>query len=60
MKAIDLAKNQQANGIAHPKIDKLVEILRNIESKVLFFSSYRDSVDVIQKKLVSMNIAAEI
>ena len=60
MKAIDLAKNQQANGIEHPKIDKLVEILRNIESKVLIFSSYRDSVDVIQKKLVSMNIAAEI
>lgn len=60
MKAIDLAKNQQANGIEHPKIDKLVEILRNIESKVLIFSSYRDSVDVIQKKLVSMDITAEI
>jgi len=59
-KAIDLAKNQQANGIEHPKIDKLVEILRNVESKVLIFSSYRDSVDVIQKKLVSMDIAAEI
>jgi len=27
---------------------------------VLIFSSYRDSVDVIQKKLVSMDIAAEI
>jgi len=60
MQAVDLAKNQQANGIEHPKIDKLVEILRNIESKVLIFSSYRDTVDVIQKKLVSMNIAAEI
>jgi len=60
MKAIDLAKNQQANGIEHPKIDKLVEILRNTESNVLIFSSYRDTVDVIQKKLVSMNIAAEI
>jgi len=60
MKAIDLARNQQANGIEHPKINKLVEILRSIESKVLIFSSYRDSVDVIQKKLVSMDIAAEI
>ena len=60
MKAIDLAKNQQANDIEHPKIDKLVEILRNVESKVLIFSSYRDSVDVIQKKLVSMDISAEI
>jgi len=60
MKAIDLAKIQQANGIEHPKIDKLVEILRYIESKVLIFSSYRDSVDVFQKKLVSMDNAAEI
>ena len=51
-KAIDLAKTQQANGIEHPKIDKLAEILRSVESKVLIFSSYRDSVDVIQKKLV--------
>jgi len=59
-KAIELAKNQQSNDIEHPKIDKLVEILRNVESKVLIFSSYRDSVDVIQKKLVSMDIAAEI
>jgi len=60
MKAIDLAKNQQANGIEHPKIDKQVEILRDIESKVLIFTSYRDSVDVIHKILVSMNVAAEI
>jgi len=59
-RAIDLAKSAQANGTEHPKIDKLVEILRNTESKVLIFSSYRDSVDVIQKKLVSMNIVAEI
>jgi len=59
-KAIDLAKKQQVNGIEHPKIDKLVEILRSVESKVLIFSSYRDSVDVIQKKLVSMDIKAEI
>jgi Fanconi anemia group M protein len=59
-KAIDLAKNQQANGIEHPKIDKLIEILRSVESKVLIFSSYRDSVDVIQKKLANMNIKAEI
>jgi len=59
-RAIDLAKSAQANGIEHPKIDKLVEILRNTESKVLIFSSYRDSVDVIRKQLVEMNIAAEI
>ena len=43
---------QQSNNIEHPKIDKLVEILHDVKSKVLIFSSYRDSVDVIQKKLV--------
>jgi len=59
-KAIDLAKSAQSNNIEHPKIDKLVEILRDVKSKVLIFSSYRDSVDVIQKKLVEMNITAEI
>ena len=59
-RAIDLAKSAQGNGVEHPKIDKLVEILCNTESKVLIFSSYRDSVDVIQKKLVEMNINAEI
>ena len=58
--AIELSKTAQDNGIEHPKIDKLVEILRTTESKVLIFSSYRDSVDVIQKKLVEMNISAEI
>ena len=47
-------------GIEHPKISKLSEILRNIESKTIIFSSYRDSVDVIHKKLIDMNIPAEI
>ena len=58
--AINLAKDAQAKGIEHPKISKLDEILRNIESKVLIFSSYRDSVNVIHKKLIDMNINAEI
>lgn len=58
--AINLAKDAQAKGIEHPKISKLDEILRNIESKVLIFSSYRDSVNVIHKKLIDMNIDAEI
>ena len=58
--AINLAKDAQAKGIEHPKISKLDEILRNIESKVLIFSSYRDSVNVIHKKLIDMNIHAEI
>jgi len=58
--AINLAKDAQAKGIEHPKIIKLDEILRNVESKVLIFSSYRDSVNVIHKKLTDMNIPAEI
>ena len=58
--AINLAKDAQMKGIEHPKISKLSEILRNIESKTIIFSSYRDSVDVIHKKLIDMNIPAEI
>jgi len=58
--AINLAKDAQMKGIEHPKISKLGEILRNIESKTIIFSSYRDSVDVIHKKLIDMNIPAEI
>jgi len=59
-RAISLAKNQQSNGLEHPKIDRLVDILRDVESKVLIFSSYRDSVNVIHQKLLGMNISAEI
>ena len=59
-RAISLAKNQQSNGLEHPKIDRLVDILRDVEYKVLIFSSYRDSVNVIHQKLLDMNISAEI
>ena len=34
-RAINLAKNEQLKGYEHPKINKLVEILNNEESKVL-------------------------
>jgi len=57
-KAIRLAKTAQANGIEHPKIIKLKEILESVTGKVLVFTSYRDSVDVIHQKLVEMGIAA--
>ena len=59
-RAISLAKNQQSNGLEHPKIDRLVDILHDVKSKVLIFSSYRDSVNVIHQKLLGMNISAEI
>jgi Fanconi anemia group M protein len=58
--AINLAKGAQAKDIEHPKINKLVEILHNTKSKTLIFSSYRDSVNIIHKKLTEMNIPAEI
>jgi Fanconi anemia group M protein len=57
-KAIRLAKIAQANGIEHSKIIKLKEILESATGKVLVFTSYRDSVDVIHQKLVEMGIAA--
>ena len=57
-KAIRLAKTAQANGIEHSKIIKLKEILESATGKVLVFTSYRDSVDVIHQKLVEMGIAA--
>jgi len=56
-KAIRLAKIAQANGIEHSKIIKLKEILESATGKVLVFTSYRDSVDVIHQKLVEMGIA---
>ena len=59
-RAISLAKNQQSNGLEHPKIDRLFDILHDVKSKVLIFSSYRDSVNVIHQKLLDMNISAEI
>ena len=59
-RAISLAQKQQSNGLEHPKIDRLVDILHDVKSKVLIFSSYRDSVNVIHQKLLDMNISAEI
>ncbi len=59
-RAITLAKDEQLKGYEHPKINKLVEILNHEESKVLIFSSYRDSVNVIHKKLHELGIDAEI
>ena len=59
-RAINLAKKEQLKEYEHPKINKLIEILHNEKSKVLIFSSYRDSVNVIHKKLVELGINAEI
>jgi len=57
-KAIKLAKAAKQNGIEHPKINKLSEILQSNEGKALVFTSYRDSVKIIHDKLIEMGINA--
>ncbi|MEJ2261637.1 MAG: helicase-related protein, partial [Nitrosopumilaceae archaeon] len=59
-RAIHLAKSAQSKGMEHPKIQKLDEILKTISGKALIFSSYRDSVDIIYKKLTEMGLSAGI
>ncbi|MGI0076300.1 MAG: DEAD/DEAH box helicase [Nitrosopumilaceae archaeon] len=56
--AILLAKAAQEKGIEHSKIPKLKEILQSVDGKSLVFTSYRDSVEVIYKKLTEMGIKA--
>jgi len=58
--AISLAKSAQSKGIEHSKIPILKELLESTEGKTLIFTSYRDSVEVIHKKLTDMNIKAGI
>ena len=55
-KAVRLAKEAQEKGIEHSKMEKLKEVLQGISGKALVFTSYRDSVDVIQQKLNQMGI----
>ena len=59
-RAVHLAQVEQSKGMEHPKIDKLGEILQTISGKALIFSSYRDSVDIISKKLNQMGISSGI
>ena len=59
-RAIHLAKIAQSNGIEHSKIPKLQEILSSVNDKVLIFTSYRDSVKVINDTLNEIGIKSEI
>jgi Fanconi anemia group M protein len=59
-RAIQLAKAAQSKGMEHPKIEKLEEILKTTTGKVLIFTSFRDSVDVIYNKLSEMGHSAGI
>ncbi len=57
-RAVRLAKEARQKGIEHSKIIKLKEIINGLPGKVLIFTSYRDSVEVIHQKLTEMNIPA--
>ncbi len=57
-KALRLAKEAQMKGIEHSKIEKLKEVLQNVSGKVLVFTSYRDSVDILTQHLNEMGIPA--
>jgi Fanconi anemia group M protein len=59
-RAVQLAKIAQTKGIEHSKITKLQEVLSRVKDKVLIFTSYRDSVKVINDKLHDMGIKSEI
>lgn len=54
--AVRLAYEAQKNGIEHSKITKLKEIISKLPGKVLIFTSYRDSVEVIHSRLSEMGI----
>ncbi len=59
-RAIHLANEAQSHGIEHSKIPKLGEIIESVPGKVLIFTSYRDSVDLIYNKLTELGISAGI
>ena len=59
-RAIHLATAAQSKGIEHSKITKLQEILLSVTDKVLIFTSYRDSVNVINARLNDIGIKSEI
>lgn len=59
-RAILLANEAKVKGIEHSKIPKLKDIIESVSGKILIFSSYRDSVDVIYENLTKMGIAAGI
>ena len=59
-RAIHLANVAQSKGIEHSKITKLQEILSSVTDKVLIFTSYRDSVNIINARLNDIGIKSEI
>lgn len=56
--AYELAKDAEKNGVEHPKVEKLKDLLSNVEGKVLVFTSFRDSVEVLYNRLVDAGFNA--
>jgi len=56
--AYELARGAEISGIEHPKVDKLKEILSGVDDRILVFTSYRDSVEVLYNKLKKMGFNA--
>ena len=59
-RAIELANYARSKGIEHSKLPKLKEVISTVKDKVLIFTSYRDSVNVINESLTEMGINSEI
>lgn len=62
-KAISLTKIARNNGVEHPKLPKLVKILKkelnkNKNSKIIVFTQFRDTVDNIFEKCIENDIKA--
>jgi len=60
MRAVELANFAKTQGIEHSKLPKLKEVIATVKDKVLIFTSYRDSVNVINDTLQNMGINSEI
>jgi Fanconi anemia group M protein len=56
--AYELAKDAETVGMEHPKVEKLKEILSGVKGKILVFTSYRDSVEVLCNKLKDAGFSA--
>jgi len=62
--AIKLTKELFVKGIEHPKLDKLIDLIKEelakkTNSKIIVFANYRSSVEKITKLLGANNIAAK-
>ncbi len=60
MRAVELANYAKSQGIEHSKLPKLQDVIASVKDKVLIFTSYRDSVNVINDTLKKMGINSEI